>query len=817
MKAKRQSVLDPKQGEGALGASNDSSMAASTASPGRARWALLGAFGVVSAFATEGCVAKGSSSSGAESASAAPLRPPGGNLIKNADFEDGTTLPWTSSFTPPANGELEVTSGAACLTIQDGGASPWDAQIRHREMVVQEGHTYNIVMKMWADKPTMVRPKVGMAGPPYTEYWQQAVNLTTTPVEVRGGFVMRTPDDPTVEFAIHMGGNMLRNTQLPVTVCVDDVYMNDPVYVAPPKEVASARPKVRVNQLGYFPGGKKLATLVSDSTEPLQWSLRQGAKVVGSGKTEPLGTDTDSGDSLHLIDFTLVKQAGEGYVLAVGDDTSPPFSIDAEIYSELRYDALNYFYQNRSGIAIEMPYAKDEKWTRPAGHKTSDKAVPCAPDAGCSYSLDVSKGWYDAGDHGKYVVNGGIAVWTMLDQYEHAAAFGGVEAFGDGKLNIPESKNGVPDILDEARWEMEFLLAMQVPKGQPKAGMVHHKMHDVAWTALGVAPHEAEAQMKRHLRPVSTAATLNLAATAAQSARIYRPFDPKFADRCLAAAETAYDAAKKNPAIFASAADSQSGGGAYDDTKVDDEFFWAAAELFITTKNARYKADLTKSKWWNKLSDTVDGVPSVMNWQVTDGLGTISLAIVPGALSGAELKVQRDKLIEGADALLALIAAQGYRVPFSAGDSGKYPWGSNSFVINNAMVLGYAYDFTKKDDYLEGMILSMDYLLGRNANAQSYVSGYGAFPLKNPHHRFWSQQVDSRFPAAPPGALSGGPNSGLQDPYVKAAGLGGCQPQKCFVDHIEAWSVNEITINWNAPLAWVTAYLAQNGKLAKAK
>jgi len=113
------------------------------------------------------------------------------------------------------------------------------------------------------------------------------------------------------------------------------------------------------------------------------------------------------------------------------------------------------------------------------------------------------------------------------------------------------------------------------------------------------------------------------------------------------------------------------------------------------------------------------------------------------------------------------------------------------------------------------VILGMDYLLGRNALSQSYVSGYGENPLLNPHHRFWAKQADARFPEVPPGAVSGGPNSGLQDPYVQAAGLKGCAPQKCFIDHIEAWSVNEITINWNAPFAWVTGYLDEQGPKAK--
>ena len=101
----------------------------------------------------------------------------------------------------------------------------------------------------------------------------------------------------------------------------------------------------------------------------------------------------------------------------------------------------------------------------------------------------------------------------------------------------------------------------------------------------------------------------------------------------------------------------------------------------------------------------------------------------------------------------------------------------------------------------------MDYILGRNALDQSYVTGYGERPLANPYHRFWCHQANNKYPKPPPGILSGGANSELQDPWVQAAGLKGCAPQKCFMDHGGAWSVNEVTINWNAPLAWVTSFL----------
>jgi endoglucanase len=195
-----------------------------------------------------------------------------------------------------------------------------------------------------------------------------------------------------------------------------------------------------------------------------------------------------------------------------------------------------------------------------------------------------------------------------------------------------------------------------------------------------------------------------------------------------------------------------------------------------------------------------------MNWAETDALGTISLATASGV--DAALQASARKRIEAAaDEYLKVIALQGYRTPLKPNAEGKYIWGSNSFVVNNLIVLALAADFTKQQKYLDGVATGMDYLLGRNPLGQSYVTGYGEKPLENPHHRFWAHQANAKYPKAPPGVLSGGPNSTIDDPYSKAAGLKGCAPQKCFVDHIEAYSVNEITINWNAPLAWVAAWL----------
>jgi hypothetical protein len=123
--------------------------------------------------------------------------------------------------------------------------------------------------------------------------------------------------------------------------------------------------------------------------------------------------------------------------------------------------------------------------------------------------------------------------------------------------------------------------------------------------------------------------------------------------------------------------------------------------------------------------------------------------------------------------------------------------------------MAYAYEFTGDGDYVDGVTTAMDYILGTNPNEISYVTGYGTFALKYPHHRYWSNLLDPTFPLAPAGVLSGGPNSAMQDPYIKGMGyqVNTMAPQKCFIDHIEAWSTNECTINWNSPLAWNVSFM----------
>ncbi|MFD3373206.1 MULTISPECIES: glycoside hydrolase family 9 protein [unclassified Streptomyces] len=566
---------------------------------------------------------------------------------------------------------------------------------------------------------------------------------------------------------------------------------------------ATATTPVRVNQAGYLPDGPKRATVVTSATQPLTWQLRNAAgSVSASGRTVVHGADTASGEATHTADFSAYRKAGSGFVLVVDGQNSAPFDIRADLYDSLRSDAMAFFYHQRSGTPIEASLV-GPAYARPAGHigvapNQGDTNVPCQAGV-CDYTQDVRGGWYDAGDHGKYVVNGGISAWTLVDSFARAERAGNASALGDSTLRIPERGNGVPDVLDEARWELDFLMRMQVPAGKPYAGMAFHKIHDAAWTGIPTRP-ELDAQPRELHRP-STAATLNLAATAAQCARVFKPYDPTYAKRCLSVARTAWTAAKANPAIYAPESDS-TGGGPYNDTQVTDDFYWAATELYAATGERAYRDAVTSSPWHTSSGALT---PTGFNWADTAALGRLTLATVPNGLPASDIRRVRASVTAAADGHLAMMAGQGYAVPIPANG---YVWGSNSQVTNNAIVMATAYALTGQQRYRAGVLESMDYLLGRNTLDLSYVTGYGDTYARNQHHRFWANQYDASLPNPPAGSLAGGPNSGLQDPVAQEH-LAGCSPAACYIDDIGSYSTNEVTVNWNAPLAWLAAFAAE--------
>ncbi|WP_184791801.1 glycoside hydrolase family 9 protein [Phytomonospora endophytica] len=710
-------------------------------------------------------------------------RAEGPELISNGTFTNGHA-PWWG--TP--NLTLDSSGGQLCADVPGGTVNPWDVIIGYDGVPLQAGESYDFGFHALGAPSTVARALIQLPVAPYTQYLSAAPELTPDGDDFAYAFTSPV-DLPNAQVAFQLGGKAE-----PWRFCLDDVTLTGGA--EPPVYEPDTGPRVRVNQVGYLPGGPKNATLVTEATTPLPYTVvdAQG-RVVHRGTTLPRGLDASSGQNVHSIDFGSLRRPATGLTLVADGETSRPFDIDAKIYQRLALDALRFYYPQRSGIEITGDLRPG--YARPAGHvgtapNTGDTTVPCQPGV-CDYTLDVSGGWYDAGDHGKYVVNGGISVHQLMSEYER----------GLGRrldLTIPESGDHVPDILDEARWEQEFLLSMRVPDGEPLAGMAHHKIHDRAWTGLPLLPH-LDSQ-PRELHPPSTAATLNLAATAAQAARVFKPFDKAFAAENLAAARAAWTAALANPAMYADPNDG-TGGGTYSDPDVTDEFYWAAAELYLTTGEKAYRDFVLASPhhtgdiWRDRGFD----------WGNTAQLGRLDLAMLPSRLPGRD--TVRRSVLTGADEYLAVAGAHPYGMPY-APDGNAYDWGSNHQVVNNLVVLATAAEISGRSKYRDAVVQGMDYILGRNALNISYVTGYGDVAAENQHSRWYADQLDPALPNPPPGTLAGGPNSGLQDPVAQRL-LTGCAPQFCYIDDIESWSTNELTVNWNAPLAWVAGWIAARG------
>ncbi|WP_455270739.1 glycoside hydrolase family 9 protein [Rhizobium herbae] len=736
-----------------------------------------------------------------------PAQAGAAEMIADGAFEKGQDGFWAAGGVA-----LSRESGKLCVDVEAGG-TPWDRLLGINDLQFHPGTAYRLTMMLEAEDARTFPITVQRNAEPWTPQASFTAKTKAGKAEFSAAFTATEKD--TAQIIFQLGG-----AQKPWRVCLDDVAIQESRtdgIAAAAQQKMYALPAL-INQTGYFLDGPKRATILSDASAPLPFKLEDAAGIaVGEGMSAPAGYDPTVGAETQIADFSAFATAGEGYRLVVGERKSLPFSVGHDIYGKLRVDALSWFYPQRSGIEIKGDIA-GEAYARPAGHvqegpNQGDSKVTCltgkvaaklyGKDWTCDYTLDVSGGWYDAGDQGKYVVNGGIAVSQLLSTFERGLVYGdgASPVLSDSLSRIPENGNGIPDILDEARWELEFLMKMIVPDGQPLAGMVHHKVHDTKWTEVPMLPH-LDPELRALHRP-STAATLNLAAAAAQGARLFAPYDKDFAQRLLAAGQKAWLAAAANPVLFAPGSDGLQGGGDYGDDDISDETYWAAAELFITTGEARYLTALKSSPHW---AGPVFSAIGAFDWRSVAGLGRLDLALYGDNLAADDKAMVMASVASAARNFLSLQAKEPFGHIYRPANN-RYDWGSNQLILQNLIVVSAGYDLTGEPPFLNGVREGMDYIFGRNAMNMSYVTGYGSVFAKNQHSRWYAHQVDRTLPNPPVGTLAGGPNSTLVDDVARAR-LKGCAPQTCYIDDIMAWGTNEMTINWNAPLVYIASFLA---------
>lgn len=538
---------------------------------------------------------------------------------------------------------------------------------------------------------------------------------------------------------------------------------------------------IKVDQVGYLPAAPKLAIVVSASaTGDFTVRRTDGATVFQSKLSEP-ASDEDSGDTVRIADFSAFRKPGNYYLDVPGAGRSWEFTIGPEVFRRAYYLAMRSFYGQRCGTAVdlgpEFPRFKHDICHRDSAfHPSSGKTGARAP----------AGGWHDAGDYGRYVVNSGISTGTLLWAWE---MYG--KRLNSITLNIPESSNKVPDILDEIRWNIDWMLTMQDDDGG-----VFHKQTSERFCGF-VMPEDDK--IVSHVigtgsEPFkNSCATADLAAVAAIAARVYKPFDAPFAERCLRAARKAFQWVEKNPNVLFQNPKGVST-GAYGDRNCSDELLWAAAELYRTTREnpfqlyfaAHYQDHVAKA-----------GAPPAWPMVAPLALWTYTLA------DGKESAAIRQQILKGADEVMERAARNGYRIAMTSKD---YVWGSNSVVANYGFQLLIAGALSRNYRYIDAAMDHLHYLLGRNTLSLSYVTQVGANPFKHPHHRPTGALGGDPWP----GLLSGGPNRNRQDPAMKR--LPDLPPAKMFLDEQASYATNEIAINWNAPLVFLLAGTLAEGK-----
>lgn len=548
-----------------------------------------------------------------------------------------------------------------------------------------------------------------------------------------------------------------------------------------------ATDSIRLNQMGFYPRGPKLAVLTG-GPKPGKFLVTtpDHRTTVFSGKLRVEAR-------LRTADFSAFQTPGT-YVLSVpGTGFSYPFQIRAKVHEAVARAALKSYYYQRASTALPARYAG--RWSRPAGHPDTQVLVhPAAAttERPAGTLVAAPRGWYDAGDYNKYVVNAGVTLGTLLSLYEDFPAY-----CATLRTNIPESQNDLPDLLDEALWELRWLLTMQ----DPLDGGVYHKLTNPGFNQMEMP---AAARAPRYVVPKSTAAALDFAAVLAQASRIARGFPhqlPGLADSCLRASTRAWQWAQQHPQDdyrqneINTQFDPDIATGDYADQDLRDERAWAAAELFITTGEPAY---------YQAFRPALDRALPPASWAQVQALAFYSLARFRRQLPlVAQPDVARisQRLLTLADTLAAGAAQRPYHTVMGRPDD--FQWGSNGLAANQGVALVQAYRLSGRRVYLAQALTNLDYLLGRNATGYSFLTGYGTKTPRHPHHR--PSEADG-IAEPVPGFLVGGPNAGQQD---------GChypstQPAYSYTDQVCSYASNEVAINWSAPFIYLVVALEAN-------
>jgi endoglucanase len=499
-------------------------------------------------------------------------------------------------------------------------------------------------------------------------------------------------------------------------------------------------PAIKVNTVGYPASWPKIVVFnVAPTGAVVKDAAGKAVLTIEASRISERGLDAASQDSVWQVDITDLEKPGT-YTIAVGEHVSDPFTIAAHPYERALVAGLKSFYFQRTRTALVEPYAvwEGDRYTRAGVSHAHDDVgwdLDTYPKKTKRWKLEA--GWHDAGNFDMYVPSTAPTAQSLMLAYEWAPT-----AFPDKQLDIPESGNGVPDILDETKWGLLWVLSMQ-----EQNGAFRHRE-----AVMESSPELAADKDKtvRWVAGISTAATAKAIAALAMASRVYAEHDAEFAARCAASAKRGWQWLLEHPKRVI-----PDGKGAtqplWDDEPGNSDAgakMIAAAEVWRTFRDPRALA-MSRELFGDKAA-----TPNELLRGAWANVGRWAMwRLATDEKTPSDLRADaRGRLLAAASIVREQVEKQdGYRC---ASESSDYYWAHNSNLMEKAHVLAMASRLDPRERwYMNAARDQLHWVLGRNPNGFSMVTRVGKGPTRM-YHMEWG----NREPP-PPGFLLGGPNA----------------------------------------------------------
>ena len=708
----------------------------------------------------------------------------GVNVVTNGSFDINEML-WSlyeesGGDATPVIKDLDddptIENNVMAVNIKNGGRVAHAVQVYYDGIRLHQYAKYEFRFDAWCTIPGKVlEARLQYNGGDYHAYAITLPQLTEERQTYVVTFTMDEDTDMAPRMCFNMGpaedGSEADLDCTNYTVYIDNISVICTDNSRVDFEATDVSRSININQLGYFPDSVKTAVFCGDAIVDTFDVVDENGNVVYTGDITGPVKNYNALEYNWYGDFSAVTEPGTYTITADKFGESYSFRIGDDIYNDAFADVVRMFYMQRCGCELTAELAGD--FVHAECHSTEARIY------GTDNFIDVSGGWHDAGDYGRYVVAGAKAVADLLLAYDAAP-----EAFGDD-CNIPESGNGVPDILDEVRYELEWMLKMQ----DAESGGVYHKVTCADFPGNVMPEQETDELI---VCPISRTATYDFISVMCMASRYYADYDAEFAQSCLDAAFQAWEYTENCGYVPSFMNPSGIKTGEYPDSNYSDELFWSACELLRVTGDSEKYQPIIEGRM--RLS-----ISTGMGWADVGAYGIITYLNTDQSITDSDT---RQKLLEAitstANMAVSKAAADGYHTALSG--SG-YVWGSNMTVANNAMLMLMVNDFSANDSYEFYALEQINYLFGANPVSYSYVTGYGTNSPTGTHHR-----PSLALAQTMPGMLVGGPNANLEDPFALSL-LSTEAPARCYIDNSAAYSLNEVTIYWNSPLVYIMARL----------